>query len=147
MFVCYSEEFLSTRVSRFSFVTYQMLRWPEPQVTAACSSCNPPGLNFSKLYSLPSKPLILFLQNMQFFINTGNQNSMAPSLKRLLIAIPMSSLPLCSYEKDKRAKPGNLRTEISEFSPPPSKPSLAFLRTFHFHLLYSLLLCFLHSSV
>jgi hypothetical protein len=96
----------------------------------ACSNCNLIKRG-SYLAFVPVKRYDRIINIVLIFNVSEFRGS---SLKPLLLTILTSLLSLCSYQEDKRAKPGNLLTKRCSFSFPHNKMSLTFCWTFHFHL-------------
>jgi hypothetical protein len=95
----------------------------------------PSGFKFIKIKHLCCKAHRVIFPNYEIHRCFVKPKSRGPCLKPLLLIILISSLSHCPYQKDERAKPGNLPTKQC-FSLPPKLRVSYFSHAFPFHLLY-----------
>jgi hypothetical protein len=95
-------------------------------VVTADFSCSPLYLNSSK-YNPPAAKGPKLFPNYSVHHSFGNSKSRGPCLKPLLLTVITASFLHCPHQKDERAKPGNLLTKRSAFSPCPNVKCVSLL--------------------
>jgi hypothetical protein len=100
----------------------------------------PSRLKFIKITPLCCQTHQIIFQNYTFQHLFRKFTSRGPCLKPPLLTILTSSLLYCHYQRDERAKPGNLLTKLCSFSLPLQQSVSHF--SHYFSLSPTLLICF-----